>query len=90
MLILGVLAELAMRAARQDDNFVGKVLGLLTGVLLVFSFALSLLIIESFQKAFWLCFALLIYRRVFPVRQDKRKLKHAFAAKPAEPNTAAL
>ena len=39
-------------------------LGLLTGVLLVFSIAHSLLILDTFQKAFWLCFALLIYGRI--------------------------
>lgn len=64
MLLLGWAAEMIMRGARQDGNFVGKVLGLLTGVLLVFSIAHSLLILETFQKAFWLCFALLIYARI--------------------------
>lgn len=64
MFLLGWAAEMIMRGARQDGNFLGKVLGLLTGVLLVFSIAHSLLILETFQKAFWLCFALLIYGRL--------------------------
>lgn len=65
MFLLGWGAELAMRAARREGNFIAKVLGLLTGVLLVFSIAHSLLILDTFQKAFWFCFALLIYRRLF-------------------------
>lgn len=64
MLLLGWTAEMIMRGARKDGNFLGKVLGLLTGVLLVFSIAHSLFILETFQKAFWLCFALLIYGRL--------------------------
>jgi uncharacterized membrane protein YeaQ/YmgE (transglycosylase-associated protein family) len=64
MFVFGWASELIMRGARQDGNFLGKVLGLLTGVLLVFSIAHSLLILETFQKAFWLCFALLIYGRI--------------------------
>lgn len=64
MLLMGWGAELIMRGARQEGNFIAKVLALLTGVLLVFSIAHSLLIIETFQKAFWLCFALLFYRRL--------------------------
>lgn len=64
MFILGFGAEWVMRSARQEGNFLQKVLGLLTGVLLIFSIAHSLLIVESFQKAFWVCFALLLYLRV--------------------------
>lgn len=64
MFLMGWGAEVIMRGARQDGNFLGKVLGLLTGVLLIFSIAHSLLILETFQKAFWLCFALLIYGRI--------------------------
>lgn len=65
MLLLGWGAEMIMRGARREGNFVVKVLGLLTSVLLVFSIAHSLLILDAFQKAFWFCFALLIYRRLF-------------------------
>lgn len=72
MFLLGWGSELVMRAARGDGNFVAKVLGLLTGVLLVFSIAHSLLILDTFQKAFWFCFALLIYRRVF-AKKNKRQ-----------------
>lgn len=64
MFLLGFFAEMIMRSARQEGNFLQKVLGLLTAVLLVFSIAHSLLIIETFQKAFWVCFAVLIYLRV--------------------------
>ena len=76
MLILGWGAEMIMRGARQDGNFIAKVLGLLTGVLLVFSIAHSLLIIETFQKAFWLCFALLVYGRLSS-RFGRKKLPRA-------------
>jgi hypothetical protein len=88
MLLLGFGAELAMRGARQDGNFIGKVLGLLTGVLLIFSIAHSLLIIEIFQKAFWFCFALLIYRRIFPVVQRKGKLQNKIDPHLSRPNSA--
>ena len=78
MFLLGWGAELVMRSARQDGQFLAKVLGLLTGVLLVFSIAHSLLIIETFQKAFWVCFALIIYRRLTrrapPADQSDRAL----------------
>jgi len=65
LLLLGWGAEMIMRGARQDGNFILKVLGLLTAVLLVFSIAHSLLILDTFQKAFWFCFALIIYGRIF-------------------------
>ena len=65
MLLLGWGAEMIMRGSRMDGNFIVKVLALLTSVLLVFSIAHSLLILDAFQKAFWFCFALLIYRRIF-------------------------
>jgi hypothetical protein len=65
MLLLGWGAELIMRSARKGDgNFIVKVLALLTSVLLVFSIAHSLFVLDSFQKAYWFCFALLIYHRI--------------------------
>lgn len=83
MLLLGFFAEWVMRSARQDGNFLQKVLGLLTGVLLIFSIAHSLLIVETFQKAFWVCFALLIYLRVSatfkPAKTPDSDLRHEHA-----------
>lgn len=72
MFLLGWGAEMVMRSARRDGNFLTKVLGLLTGVLLVFSIAHSLLILETFQKAFWVCFAMLLYRRLSKQFGSKR------------------
>ena len=64
MLLLGWGAELIMRGARRGGDFIVKVLALLTSVLLVFSIAHSLFVLDSFQKAYWFCFALLIYHRI--------------------------
>lgn len=71
MLLLGWGAEMIMRGARREGNFIVKVLALLTSVLLVFSIAHSLLILDAFQKAFWFCFALLIYRRIFAGKKQR-------------------
>lgn len=65
MFLLGWGAELIMRGARREGNFIVKVLGLLTTMLLVLSIAHSLFILDAFLKALWFCFALLIYRRFF-------------------------
>lgn len=89
MLVLGWGAELIMRGARRDGNFIMKVLGLLTSVLLVFSIAHSLLILDAFQKAFWFCFALLIYRRFFHgkrAKADKAGDGTSVAPKPVHPS----
>lgn len=72
LLLLGWGAEMIMRGARQDGNFIIKVLGLLTAVLLVFSIAHSLLILDTFQKAFWFCFALIIYGKIFNKNKKAR------------------
>ncbi len=65
MLLLGWAAELIMRGARREGNFIIKVLGLLISMLLVLSIAHSLLVLDAFLKALWFCFALLIYGRIF-------------------------
>lgn len=65
MLLLGWGAELVMRGARRGNDFIVKVLGLLISMLLVFSIAHSLLVLDSYLKAIWFCLALLIYRRFF-------------------------
>lgn len=65
MLLLGWGAELVMRGARREGNFITKVLGLLISMLLVLSIAHSLFILDAYLKALWFCFALLIYRRLF-------------------------
>lgn len=65
MLMLGWGAEMIMRGARREGNFILKVLGLLISLLLVLSIAHSLLILDAFLKAVWFCFALLIYGRIF-------------------------
>lgn len=65
MLLLGWVTELIMRGARREGNFIIKVLGLLISMLLVFSIAHSLFILDAFLKALWFCFAMLIYRRIF-------------------------
>lgn len=64
MLALGWGAEMIMRGARREGNFIVKVLGLLISMLLVLSIAHSMLVLDAFLKALWFCFALLIYRRV--------------------------
>lgn len=64
MFILGWLSERVMRAARDGDNFIMKILALMTSLLLVFSIAHSLFVIESFQRVYWVCFMILAYQKL--------------------------
>lgn len=82
MLLLGCGAELVMRATRRGDDFIVKVLGLLISMLLVFSVAHSLLVLDSYLKAIWFCLALLIYRRLVA-----GKKKHPSQAEEGAPAT---
>lgn len=83
MLLLGWGAELVMRGARRGNDFIVKVLGLLISMLLVFSIAHSLLVLDSYLKAIWFCLALLIYRRFFA--GNKGRSSQTDEGEPASP-----